>query len=180
MNLNLDSLAMQYAKRKKFIDLHDSLQTWMPWLNTVKLVKFKYKCNNVLCKMSCEFVDKLSLRTFRALLMREDSTGCFHDVIIDIPMTVCSERFKQINWEDPVKNGVYFLDCEPIEWTTYVFDKLCSMSDVGMKLVYVAECNLKNKVELLLKPYNGSKVKIEAELNILEFVYLDEIVEVPF
>jgi len=56
-----------------------------------------------------------------------------------------------------------------------VFNELCKLSDEGLSLIYLESelCQKKQPVEFI-KPYEGSSLKIEADLLAPDFAYLDK------
>ena len=64
-----------------------------------------------------------------------------------------------------------------------VFNELCKLSDEGQSLIYLESelCQKKQPIEFI-KPYEGSSLKIEADLLAPDFAYLDKPVDLclPF
>ena len=64
-----------------------------------------------------------------------------------------------------------------------VFNELCKLSDEGLSLIYLESELYKKKQSIeFIKPYEGSSLKIEADLLAPDFAYLDKPVDLclPF
>ena len=83
-------------------------------------------------------------------------------------------------FNDSFDRKLYNLDASAI---ATVFNELCKLSDEGQSLIYLESKRRQKKQPIeFIKPYEGSSLKIEADLLAPDFAYLDKPVDLclPF
>ena len=151
MSLN-DPMSLCHAKWLVMSKLHDRSKTWD---TSMKLVNMKATSHGIVCRLSCAWFDsRYKSQVRHTSLMHEDARGKAHYVKLVLPTS-----FMFDNHSVDFKRGcyVYYL---PREWSAYMFDELCRMSDDGIELFFPKKsldkmhCN--DEKEVFINAYEGS------------------------